>query len=55
MPDFFVTPNGFIILGLLQNPQFHAQYTLIAEYPLEAYGGMVQVYQRTQNTLIRRH
>jgi hypothetical protein len=54
MPDFFVTPNGFIILGLLQNPQFHAQYTLIAEYPLEAYGGMVQVYQRTQNTLIRR-
>ena len=45
-PDYLVTMEGFVRLGLAQQTQFNADYTLITEYPFEFYGSGMQLYAR---------
>lgn len=45
-PDYFVTMEGFVRLGLLQMPEFTEQYTLIREIPTDYYGTGVHLYAR---------
>ncbi|MFN8529154.1 MAG: hypothetical protein U0670_11115 [Anaerolineae bacterium] len=45
-PEFLVTMSAFVELGLAQQSWFNSDYALIGSYPLEAYGGEMQVYQR---------
>jgi hypothetical protein len=50
-PDYFVTMEAFVRLGLLQEPAFTENYTLMREIPTGYYGTGVQLYAR--NDLIR--
>jgi len=45
-PDYFVTPEAFVRLGLAQMPEFTENYTLVREIPFEVYGTGIQLYAR---------
>jgi hypothetical protein len=45
-PDYLVTMEGFVRLGLAQQARFNAEYELIVEYPFDFYGTGMQLYAR---------
>ncbi len=45
-PEYFVTMEGFIRLGLLTMPEFTENYTLVETIPMDVYGAAMQVYAR---------
>lgn len=45
-PDFLVTMEAFVRLGLEQDPRFRAAYTLAAEIPTDFYGTGMRLYRR---------
>jgi hypothetical protein len=45
-PDYLVTMEGFIRLGLANDPAFQRDYELIQSYPFPFYGTSMQLYQR---------
>ncbi len=45
-PDFYVTMDAAILLGIAQQTWFQEDYELILEYPATYYGTAMQLYQR---------
>lgn len=45
-PDFLVTMEAFVRLGLEQDPRFRAAYALAAEIPTDFYGTGMRLYRR---------
>ncbi len=45
-PDYFITPEGFVRLGLEQMPAFTDAYTVAHEVPFEFYGTGIRLYVR---------
>lgn len=45
-PDFLVTMEGFIRLGLANDPAFNRDYALTLSYPFPFYGSSMQLYER---------
>jgi 4-amino-4-deoxy-L-arabinose transferase-like glycosyltransferase len=45
-PDYLVTMEGFVRLGLARDPWFIANYRLILEYPTDFYGTGMQLWAR---------
>ena len=46
LPDYLVTMEAFVRLGLEAEPWFNAQYDLILEYPTDFYGTGMRLYRR---------
>jgi len=47
LPDFLVTMEAFVRLGLAQDARFQGAYTLVKEIPTDFYGTGMRLYQRT--------
>ncbi len=45
-PDFLVTMEAFVRLGLARDSRFQAEYALVAEIPTDFYGTGMRLYQR---------
>ncbi|MBL8163838.1 MAG: glycosyltransferase family 39 protein [Anaerolineae bacterium] len=45
-PDYLVTMEAFVRLGLEQTPAFQSAYTLVREIPTDFYGTGMRLYQR---------
>jgi len=45
-PDYLVTMEGFIRLGLARESWFNEQYEVLREIPFEFYGSAMLVYAR---------
>ncbi len=48
-PQYFVTMEGFVRLGLEQNATFNADYVLLEEIPTNFYGTGMRLYGRRQD------
>jgi hypothetical protein len=49
-PQYFVTMEGFVRLGLQQNATFNTDYTLLHEIETDFYGTGMLLYGRTEDT-----
>jgi hypothetical protein len=45
-PDYLVTMEAFVRLGLERNAQFKADYALVRQIPTDFYGTGMYLYQR---------